>query len=207
MKKIYLYLLPLMLLVTTVVTAQKASDDDVYVAEDDYVIPFDSLSEKDKFHYSFTMGAGFGYSSNLGDYFSTYYKPMVSYDVSPKFKLLTGIEYRNSNVSKMPIYTDYGYQSFSGNISQYYAFIGGQYQLTDRLSVGGSVFYDFSAYNELDGTAVGVNNNGLKNLGYSANFEYKVTDNMTLQGEIRVNDKSPFRNSFMGAAEHSFFGR
>jgi outer membrane receptor protein involved in Fe transport len=195
-----------MLLATTVATGQSTSND-AYVPEDNYVIPFDSLSEKDKFHYSFTMGAGFGYSSNLGNYFSTYYKPMVSYDVSPKFKLLTGIQYRNSNVSKMPIYTDYGYQSFSGNISQYYAFVGGQYQLTDRLSVGGSVFYDFSAYNELDGTAVGANNNGLKNLGYSANFEYKVTDNMTLQGEIRVNDKSPFSNGFMGSAEHSFFGR
>ncbi len=196
-----------MLIASTVVTAQNASNDDAYVPEDDYVIPFDSLSEKDKFHYNFTMGAGFGYSSNLGDFFSTYYRPTMSYDVSPKFKLLTGIEYRNSNVSKMPIYSDYGYQLFSGNISQYYAFVGGQYQLTDKLSVGGSVFYDFSAYNQMDGTALGANNNGLNNVGYSANFEYKVTDNMSIQGEIRVNDKSPFRNSFMGASEYSLFGR
>jgi len=132
---------------------------------------------------------------------------MVSYDVSPKFKLVTGIQYVNSSVNDMPIYSDYGYQYFSGNISQYYAFVGGQYQLTDKLSVGGSIFYDFTSYDQFDGTNVGATNSGLNNLGYSANFEYKVTKSMSIQGEIRVNDKSPFRNSFMGAAEHSFFPR
>jgi hypothetical protein len=206
MKGIYLYLLSF-LFASTIVVGQTDEGADEYVPEDDYAIPFDSLSVKDKFHYSFTMGAGFGYSSNLGNYFSTYYRPMVSYDVSKKFKIITGIEYINSNVSNMPVYSDYNYQLFSGNISQYYAFVGGQYQLTDRLSVGGSLFYDFTSYDKFDGTSLGTPNNGLNNLGYSANFEYKVTDNMSIQGEIRVNDKSPFSNSFMGRAEHSFFQR
>ena len=47
--------------------------DDYVIENPDYVIPFDSLSTKDKMHYSFGMGVGFGKGA-YGDYFSTYYK-------------------------------------------------------------------------------------------------------------------------------------
>ena len=46
-------------------------------------------------------------------------------------------------------------------------FVGGEYKLTDRLSVGGSIFYDFTSYSNFDGTPLKMNSN-LDNLGYSA---------------------------------------
>ena len=69
---------------------------DLYVIENpDYVIPFSSLSTKDKMHYSFGMGVGFG-NDTYGDYFSTYYQPKLSYDVSPKLKINAGLTYVNT---------------------------------------------------------------------------------------------------------------
>jgi len=190
----------------------ETSTSDDYVLEDEYVIPFDSLDTKDKMHYSFEVGAGFGRSNTFGNYFSTYYKPMVSYDLSPRFSINTGIAYVNSSVENIPVVSDYNYQLFSGNISQYYAFVGGKYKLTDRLSVGGSLFYDFTSYNSVDGTSLSAGS-GLDNLGGSANFEYKVNDHLTIQGEIRYNDKNPYRqqtnsfsSGFMGMG-NTFFGR
>lgn len=201
-------------LLSVSVFAQSPTNDGYdYVLEDDeYVLPFDSLKTRDKIHYGFEMGVGFGQSSTYGNYFSTYYSPQIRYDVSPRFTLNTGITYVNSSVDNLPIVSEYNYQVFSGNISQYYAFVEGQYKLTDRLLVGGSIFYDFTSYNAADGSSL-TGGSGLDNLGGSANFEYKVTKNLSIYGEIRLNDKNPYRrgngsfsNGFMGA-ETSFFGR
>ena len=68
-----------------------------------------SLSTKDKMHYSFGMGVGFG-TGAYGDYFSTYYQPKVSFDVSPRLKFNTGLTYINSSVSDVPIIQDYQYK-------------------------------------------------------------------------------------------------
>ena len=207
------YILIVMFLSASVYAQPKESSDDDYVLDgDEYVISFDSLETKDKMHYSFEVGAGFGQSNTFGNHFSTYYKPMVSYDVSPKFSINTGIMYVNSSVENMPVVSDYNYQLFSGSISQYYAFVGGKYKLTDRLSVGGSIFYDFTSYNAYDGTSLATST-GLDNLGGSANFEYKVSDKLTIEGEIRYNDKSrfnqlssPFQSQTLGM-NNMFFGR
>ncbi len=202
------------LIVSLSALAQTDSEevDDYVIENPDYVVPFDSLSTKDKMHYSFGMGAGFG-KSTYGDYFSTYYQPMISYDVSPKFSINTGLTYINSSVNNVPIISDYQYKLFSGNISQYNAFIGGEYKLSDRLSIGGSVFYDFTAYNAMDGTSLDKGN-GLENLGYSGYVKYKVSKTMSIQAEVRVNDKNPYMNRgnssftsrFMGMGT-DFFGR
>jgi hypothetical protein len=196
------------------VSAQtEASNDDEFVREEvECIIPFDSLDTKDKMHYSFEVGAGFGQSNTFGNYFSTYYKPMVSYDVSPRFSVNTGIVYVNSSVENVPVISDYNYQLFSGNISQYYAFVGGKYKLTDKLSVGGSVFYDFTSYNSFDGTSLSASS-GLDNLGATANFKFKVSDHLSIEGELRLNDKSrfnqlytPFHSQTLGM-NNMFFGR
>jgi len=192
--------------------AENTEEVEYVVENDDYVTSFDSLKTKEKIHYGFEMGASFGNSSTYGNYFSTYYKPMISYDVSPRFSINTGVTYINSSVSNVPTVAENRYNLFSGNISQYYTFVGGQYNITDKLSVGASVFYDFTSYNSIDGTTVSKRN-GLENLGYSANFKYKVTDSFSIEGEIRINDRnpynqysSPFSNRRAGIGS-TFFGR
>ena len=183
-----------------------AQNDNYVGNEDEYVLDKDSLKVKDKIHYNFVMGAGFGYSSNAGDFFSTYYRPSISYDVSPRLTITGGFEYRNSMVNQYPVFTEYNYQLFSGNLSQYYTYVEGAYKVNDRLTVGGSLFYDFTNYQDPSGNTYS-NKSNLANLGGSGFVRYKVRDGMFIEAEVRVNDRSPLRNSFFGGAEHSFIGR
>ncbi len=207
------YFIVAILLTSSVFGQTEDSNDEVYFPEgDEYVLTSDSLKVKDKLHYGFTMGAGFGNSNTYGKYFSTYYSPLISYDVSPRFSINTGVTYVNSSVDNIPVLSEVGYQLFSGNISQYYAFLGGEYKLTEKLSVGGSVFYDFTSYKTHDGTSLD-NGSGLDNLGYSGYLKYKVSKSLSIEAEIRINDKNPYRqqsnsfsNGFMGA-ETTIFGR
>ena len=201
------------LLSLSVLAQSDTTDTDDYVIEDpDYVVPFDSLSTKDRMHYSFGMGVGFGKGAH-GDFFSTYYKPMISYDVSPRLSVNGGLTYINTSVTDVPVLADYNYQLFSGNISQYNAFVGAEYKLSERLAVGGSIFYDFTAYDALAGTSLDTGN-GLENLGFSGYVKYKVNKNLSIQAEVRINynnpymnrQNSPFSTSFMGMGT-DFLGR
>lgn len=165
--------------------------------EDEYVLPFDSLKVKDKMHVQFSTGVGMSYSNNHGSSTSMYYSPSVSYSVSPKLEVSGGMTYVNSEVSNFRMLNDFGYRPFSGNISQYYTHIAARYQLNERLKIGGSVFYNMTEFNS---TAFTQNKpvSSFDKVGYSAFFEYKISENTYLQGEIRINDSNRnfFNNSF-----------
>ena len=176
------------------------------LAQDDYVIDKDSLKVKDRISYDFTMGAGFGYSSNAGEFFSTYYSPSITYDVTSRFALKAGFTYANGMVNNYPVLSRYGFQPINGNINQYYTYVAGEYMVNERLIVGGSIFYDMTEYTNIYGESYN-NAEGLSRIGYSGYFEYKLSNNMSILGEIRVNDRSPFRNSFFGGPQYSVLGR
>ena len=160
--------------------------------EDDYVLPFDSLTTKDKIHYNFAIGAGVNFSDQIGTSFTTFYQPSITYDLSPKFKINTGLLYMNSSVSNVGIYSDNQYQLFSGSISEYYAYIKGQYQVNERLLVGGGIYYNNAQLNAFDGLSLNKDYNQRNNIGYSANFKYYIAKGLTLEGEIRVNDPAVY---------------
>jgi hypothetical protein len=203
--KYTLILLAIFLSIGTFAQVDSNAIEDYVIENPNYVIPFDSLTTKDKMQYSFQVGAGFGTSTYGGNYFSTYYQPMVSYAVSPKFSIQAGLTYINSSVNNLSVINDSRYQLFSGNISQYNAFIGGEYKLTDRLSVGGSIFYDFTAYTPLVGTSLDQNN-GLQNLGYSGYVKYKVSDSFSIEAEVRINDRNPYQNRQNNPFSSGFIG-
>ncbi|MCB0381357.1 MAG: hypothetical protein KDD24_08875 [Flavobacteriales bacterium] len=188
MKKGLIYIL-LLLLAFSQLKAQETTT----LPEEEYVLPFDSLKNKDKIRYQFSTGANMSYSKTFGSSASLFYCPSVNYLVSPRLTVGAGMTYVSSDVTNFrPIY-DLRYQPFTGNISQYYTHITAKYRLTDRLTVAGSVFYNMAQFNS---TAFGTNNKAseIDRIGYAAAFEYKVSDNVTLYGEIRVNDNN--RNGF-----------
>lgn len=165
--------------------------------EDEYVLPFDSLKVKDKMHVQFSTGVGMSFSNNNGSSTNMYYSPSISYSVSPKLDISGGMTYVNSEVSNFRMLNDFGYRPFSGNISQYYTHIAARYQLNERLKIGGSVFYNMTEFNS---NAFTPNKpvSSINKVGYSAFFEYKISENTYLQAEVRINDSNRgfFNNSF-----------
>lgn len=169
--------------------AKAQENNPLIVPEDEYVLPFDSLKAKDKMHFNFSTGVGMGFSGSKSNSISTYYSPNVSYEVSPRLDVSAGMTYVNSNVSNFRTLNDFGYRTFTGNISQYYTYVAARYQLNERLKIGGSVFYNLTDFSS---SAFTTNQpkTSFDKVGYSAFFEYKISENTYLQGEIRVNDNN-----------------
>lgn len=183
------------LLFTNITFAQELVEND-----DEYVLNKDSITLKDRMsvHSEVSMGAGV---SNNGSYFSTSIRPIVSYQVNSRFSFYSGVGYTNYQMDNFRMLSDFGYVPFSGNLSQMTAFVGGKYQINDRLAVAGEVFYNFMQF-----TPSGQLNNlsAFDRIGYAASFQYKVGDNMFIEGQIRINDFNSGSNFYNPMQNHGF---
>ena len=213
MKMKNLYIIVLLLFTANLLLAQPEGSEDSYVAEDDaeYVLSKDSVKSENKVHYNFEMGVGIGSGYGGGSNFSSYYKPSISFKATDRLTINTGLMYVNSQLNNSRLYGENNYRFFSGNISEYYTYINAQYKISDKLSIGGSVYYNMTEYNPDMGTANMSNRSSRDHIGYSANFKYKISDNMTIEGEIRMGDRySPFnqsRNNNFNSSVGSSFSR
>lgn len=196
MKMKALYSILFLLFTANLVVAQTTEDTYVQSDDEEYVLEKDSAKKASNIHYNFEMGVGFGTGYGGGSNFNTYYKPSVSYQATDKLTVNVGLMYVNSQLNNSRLYGENNYQLFSGNISEYYTYVSAQYQLTDRLSVGGSVYYNMTNYNSDFGNTNLAHRSNTDHIGYSANFTYKVSKSMTIQGEIRMGDRySPFNQN------------
>lgn len=195
-KKTYIILIALFF--TQAVFAQTLTDE-----EDEYVLNKDSLTVKDKMtvHTELSMGAGV---FNNGSFISTSIRPVVSYQVSPRFSVYSGIGYTNYQLDNFRMLSDFGYVPFSGNLSQMTAFVGGKYQLNDRWVVGGEVSYNFLQFTP-DGMSATANSlSAIDRVGYAAYFQYKVSDNLYIEGEVRINKFNSGSNFYDPMQNHGF---
>jgi opacity protein-like surface antigen len=165
------------------------------------VLEKDSITIKDRMEISTKVGFGAGISNN-GSFLSTSIRPTVAYHLTPKFSVYSGIGYTNYQMENFNMLSEFGYQPFSGNISQMSAFVGGKYQVNDRLAVSGEVFYNFAQI-----TPGNINSNtnfAFGSVGYAASFEYKIADNMFIEGQIRINDFNSGSNPYSPFQNHGF---
>lgn len=205
--KIKLFYIIFCLIAFTSVNAQERDS----LLSDEYVIPFESLQRKDKMKFQFSTGAQMSYSNTYGSSASIIYSPNINYLVSPKLIVGGGITYIQSDLTNFrPIY-DLRFQPFTGNISQYYSHVTAKYKLNEKLIIGGSVFYNMA---QLSSSTFGVNQKirEIDRIGYAASFEYKVNDNVSVFGEIRINDNSRngfgyYPTNFQGIGSNSFMGQ
>ncbi|MCW8897321.1 MAG: hypothetical protein OQJ96_07880 [Flavobacteriales bacterium] len=179
-----------------------------YNQDDEYVVPYDSLSPIDKLNYNFRFGAMIMSNGSFG----TYYNPSVTYQLTKKWSINTGVTYQNVSANNMPMFTDFGYQPFTGNISQFYGYVAAKYQIDERWAVGGSVFYNAITFNNPYYAYSSNNISPMDRVGYSGFVEYKSPSGFIISGEIRVNDRfNPYNrfggfNSGIGAGFDNSFG-
>ena len=191
----------LYILVVSVFFAQLTFAQQLQNGDDEYVLTKDSLSVKDKLDVSTQISFGAG-ASNNGTYLSTSIRPIVSYRLTPKFSVYTGVGYTNYQLDNFKVLSEYGFQPFSGNLSQMTAFVGGKYQVNDRLAVRGEVFYNLAQMTPLNANF--RQPSAFDNIGYAASFEYKVVDNMYIEGQIRINDFNRGPGMYNSFTNHGF---
>ncbi len=184
------------------------SDSLSYSQGDEYVVPYDSLSPIDKLNYNFRFGAMIMSNGSFG----TYYNPSVTYQLSKKWSVNAGVNYQNVSANNMPMFTDFGYQPFTGNISQFYGYVAAKYQIDERWAAGGSVFYNMTSFTNPYYAYASSNISPTERVGYSGFVQYKSPSGFTISGEIRVNDRfNPYNNfggfnSGIGAGFDNSFG-
>lgn len=196
MNQIRLYIFSLSLFLGQIAFSQTLTEGD-----DDYVLPKDSLTIKDRMDVSTKIAFGAGIS-NKGSYLSTSVRPTISYHLTEKFSIYTGIGYTNYQLENFNMLSDFGYQPFTGNLSQMSAFVGGKYQVNDRLAVYGEMFYKFAQITPANMSF--SQGSTLDKIGYAAAFEYKISDNMFIEGQIRINDFNNGSNVYNPFQDHGF---
>ncbi len=205
----HILLTTFILMFVLVLSAQtNKSDSLIYNQGDEYAIPYDSLSPIDKLNYNFRFGAMIMSNGSFG----TYYNPSVTYQLSKKWSVNAGVTYQNVSANNMPMLTDFGYQPFTGNISQFYGYVAAKYQIDERWAVGGSVFYNAITFNNPYYAYSNNNISPMDRVGYSGFVQYKSPSGFTITGEVRVNDRfNPYNrfggfNSGIGAGFDNSFG-
>ena len=191
--KILLPFLLILLFVSIETQAQSAFKTDTTLSFNKQTIKKNSSLLNYK-RMSFSVGVGFGYLSskyNSGAY--TYISPYMSYLVTPRFKLdVGGILQQGFNG-----FGNSEYNSFGTTGTNALIFVRGNYLVSDRLIISGSVYKTFNNNNSINSEFTGKKKL-LEDYGINIGAEYKITEHLTIGAQVNFSDgnHNPFYNSY-----------
>lgn len=148
-----------------------------------------------KLHLSLNVGAGFMGSKYNSGVFTTI-APALNYMVTPKFKIEVGgvLVTGNNNFYQAPVGETQ--RSVFQKSNQALVYAEGQYLLSDRLVISGSVFKSFDP-----NTSSKLNPYALDYKGMNIGFDYKVSKNITFGASLRYSNG----NSYMNPGSMGFY--
>jgi hypothetical protein len=142
---------------------------------------------------SFSVDVGFGFAASKyssGAY--TYISPYMSYLVTPRFKLdVGGILQKGFNG-----FGNSEFNSFGTNGTNALIFVRGNYLVSDRLIISGSVYKTFTSNKTIDSEFINKKNS-LDNYGINIGAEYKISEHMTIGAQVNFSNgnNDPFYQS------------
>lgn len=153
-----------------------------------------SLLNPNRMSFKLDLGVGFVGGSNSGMY--TYLAPYLRYSLTPKFKLdVGGILCQGSN-------SLYGGESCSTSNTSMLLFARGNYLLTEKITISGTVYKTFYPNTALKSD---LNNKySTQNYGYSLGLDYKINKHMSLGAQVIV-AKGNYNNNLF-RSQPSLFG-
>lgn len=138
-------------------------------------------------HPSYSLNAGATFAGRYGS--ATYFSPMVSLPLTPRFSVFGGVTYlRTVAGTARPFGTTEGAYAGLPSVSNRYLIQGGgQYALSPRLTLTGSAWKDLTPTN---GLTVNPYAGFGGNLGSGVNLraDYHITENFSVSGGVRVSN-------------------
>ena len=169
-------------------------DDKVYGIDEDAL---EASITKRKLRFSVEFGTAFG-ASRYGSSFGTYVAPHFSYPLSKRFSISAGAYIAGvSPIARTEPVTMNGYP-YSPLYPRSLIYAEGAYQLTNNLTVSGTVYREVNAFNQ--NPAYPGYNAGLR--GVIMGVDYKINDHAFIRGEIEFSNgrRSYFNDPFMNPA-------
>jgi|WetSurMetagenome_2_1015567.scaffolds.fasta_scaffold339911_1 hypothetical protein len=149
---------------------------------------------------SFSVDVGFGFAAskyNSGAY--TYISPYMSYLVTPRFKLdVGGILQQGFNG-----FGNSEFNSFGGNGTNALLFVRGNYLVSERLIISGSVYKTFTSNKTINSEFINKKNS-LDNYGINIGAEYKINERMTIGAQVNFSNGN--NNPFYQSESYPFGG-
>lgn len=159
------------------------------INQNDTSVLFDSFEKK--FKIRMEIGAGFGTGFQNSTFTNTFVSPQFFYNVSPKLSLNGGmILGRNNFYNSSSELVDYF--PATGNFTYTYLYGEGQYQINDKLTIGGMLYRESNLQNypEINPRALNFENQGIM-----MEFQYIINENFSIGGGFGVsNGNSPYFN-------------
>ena len=175
----------LLLLILTVFIISGARAQSIYKADTSNTFNRNSsLLNNKRLGFSLDFGIGFSAGSGYNSGTYTYVAPYLSYLVTPRFKLdIGGVISKGFNS-----FDNYQSTGINYNNTNYFLFARGNYLLTDKITVSGSVFKSFSPNNGI--ISESKDKNVFNNAGISLGMDYKINDHMIIGAQVSVSNGS-----------------
>jgi len=167
----------------------------------------DSIGQQEQLDFSLNVGASILTGFSNGALFSRYIQPELSYQISPKFSLISGLMI-NSHAFSSGNESSY-LSNLSGTSTNLY--LGGNYEVNDQLSLSGMGVFDMSNAGAHSLGQEGYHNGAVQVKAMEFQMQYKVTDNFKIGAGARfskgLNYRQPslFNNGF-NRGSSSMFG-
>jgi hypothetical protein len=165
-------------------------------------------------HVGVQVGTQFTTSSGYGSGFSTFLSPTLSYRLNNRFSLSGGVSVVNTTLYGVkPFYStpeEKSMPGFSGNITQTTLWVSGQYLLSDRVTLTGTVFKTVDFIGQKPGSYPFYNNNPE---GAYLNLKYKINDYMHVEATFGYTrgyhgySYDPYNPVFGSSNVNPFFNR
>ena len=144
--------------------------------------------------FSVQMGTVFGFSKVYGNSFGTFISPRLSYPMSKRFTLSSGMTfYRNTgNYINSPFDGTTSPAAFSGSL----LFVEGAYKLNENLTLTGAAFHDINLQKNNPSFK---QNPAFENESYKGvimGAHYKLGENVFIEGSVEFsNGRNPYLQS------------
>lgn len=123
------------------------------------------------------LGTSFSTNFNKGFAFSTMVAPELRYRLSEKFTIRGGASITNTEYGNTLVFSPYGYNQFSGNISQGLLYVSGDYLISPKLLLTGTAYKEFSINH---GTTDDILRPGYDGKGLMMNLRLMPSSNTTI---------------------------
>jgi len=147
---------------------------------------------------NFTIGTAFTTSSGYGSGLTSYISPSLSYRVSPRFTIRGGVTLSNTQLfDYQPWYMAESFQPYDANFTNALIWVEGTYMVTERLTISGAGFKEFTLTDNSPYYNPYSDNNPY---GVYLNATYRINDKMFIQaGFGYTRNTNPYRGSpYMG---------